>query len=273
MQTPTLKLSTHKPRKRFGQHFLDDPLAIAQILDCIDPKPSDCLIEIGPGLGALTQPLLERVSHLTLIEIDRDLITTLQAMASRERLSIHNQDVLRFDLKAFVQNHNPHTLVRIVGNLPYNISTPLVFHLLEHAAFIFDMHFMFQKEVAARLVAQPGDTNYGRLSVMTQYFCDNTLLLDVGPEAFRPPPQVDSAFIRLKPYQTPPFVAHTFSTFAQIVQRAFNQRRKTLRNTLGSYFDTKGFTAAGIDPSARPQTLSVADFVRLSNTLNQATLS
>ncbi len=267
------KLSSHKPRKRFGQHFLDDPLAIAQILDCIDPKPSDCLIEIGPGLGALTRPLLERVSHLTLIEIDRDLIAMLSAMASPERLSIHNQDVLRFDLKAFVQSHNPHTLVRIVGNLPYNISTPLVFHLLDHAALIFDMHFMFQKEVAARLVAQPGDTNYGRLSVMTQYFCDNALLLDVGPEAFRPPPQVDSAFVRLKPYQAPPFVAHAFSTFAQIVQRAFNQRRKTLRNTLGSYIDTQGFTAAGIDPGARPQTLSVADFVRLSNTLNQTTLS
>ncbi len=258
----------HKPRKSFGQHFLADRHAIDRIVQCIAPKPEDRLIEIGPGLGALTQPLLEQISHLTLIELDRDLIPTLKSLADSEILTIYNQDVLRFDFKAFFQKQSLEKPLRIVGNLPYNISTPVIFHVLKNAAFIDDMHFMFQKEVAERLVAPPGDRHYGRLSIMTQYFCKNTLIFTLGPEAFAPPPQVDSAFVRLEPYQTPPFMAHSFSNFEQVVRRAFNQRRKTLRNTLGSYLPSEAFERTGIDPSLRPQTLSVEDFVRLSNMMD-----
>ncbi len=259
----------HKPRKSFGQHFLADHYAIDKIVQWIRPQSEDCLIEIGPGLGALTQPLLERVSHLTLIELDRDLISTLRSLADSQQLTIYNQDVLRFDFKDFFQKQNPKKSLRIVGNLPYNISTPVIFHVLQHAALIHDMHFMFQKEVAERLVAHPGDPHYGRLSIMTQYFCKNTLLFALGPEAFAPPPKVDSAFVRLEPYQTPPFRAHTFSNFEQVVCRAFHQRRKTLRNTLGSYLPPEAFERSGIDPSLRPQTLSVEAFVRLSNTIKE----
>jgi 16S rRNA (adenine1518-N6/adenine1519-N6)-dimethyltransferase len=252
-------MNPHKARKRFGQHFLVDHHLIDQIIESLDLQPAQRLIEIGPGLGALTIPLLGILRHLEVIELDRDLIAALRKMAPATQLTIYHQDVLTV---TFEQGLAP---LRLVGNLPYNISTPLVFHLLKQIALIHDMHFMFQKEVGLRLCAKPGDPQYGRLSVMTQYYCQNELLLDIPPEAFRPPPKVDSVFVRLKPYGSIPYIAHNQSLFADIVRQAFSQRRKTLRNSLSAYLKQSDFDDLALNPQVRPEQLSVERFVEISN--------
>jgi 16S rRNA (adenine1518-N6/adenine1519-N6)-dimethyltransferase len=249
-----------KAKKRFGQHFLRDNGIIHKIIMNLNPKPTDCLIEIGPGLGALTKPLLQAAQQLQVIEIDSDVIPTLEQLGSG--LTIHQQDALTLDLTLFSQT--PHN-IRLVGNLPYNISSPLLFHALEYAELIDDMHFMLQKEVVDRICAKPGNKDYGRLSVMMQYFCETEWLFDVNPACFAPPPKVMSAVLRLKPFHEKPFVAVDEKRFAEVVRMAFSQRRKTLRNTLKGYVDAEGWVKLGIDPALRAEQLTVDDFVRIAN--------
>jgi 16S rRNA (adenine1518-N6/adenine1519-N6)-dimethyltransferase len=252
----------HRPRKRFGQHFLHDPGVLDRMLRSVDPRPGETVVEIGPGLGALTLPLLERLGQLQAVELDRDLIPRLaQAAEGQGVLTIHEADALRFDYAGLAPDGER---LRIVGNLPYNISTPLIFHLLEQSAVIADMHFLLQKEVVDRLTAAPGGPDYGRLSVMVQYRCRTQSLFVVRPGAFNPPPKVDSAFVRLIPHRELPHPAADEPLLARVVAAAFAQRRKTLRNALDGLVDAQAFDAAGIDPGRRAQTLSVAEFVALS---------
>ncbi|MDQ2696657.1 MAG: 16S rRNA (adenine(1518)-N(6)/adenine(1519)-N(6))-dimethyltransferase RsmA [Pseudomonadota bacterium] len=255
------------PRKRFGQHFLHDRTVIRRILDAVQPAPDQRLVEIGPGRGALTRPLLERAGELDAVEVDRDLIARL-AQLKGGTLRLHNADALTLDFAA-LRRGDPRRL-RVVGNLPYNISTPLLFHLLEFAPHIADMHFMLQREVVERLAAGPGGADYGRLSVMVQYRCRVEPLWTVGPGAFYPPPKVQSAFVRLVPHPRPPVAVTDEARFAAVVREAFSQRRKTLRNSLRRLADAAAIAAAGIDPGARPETLSLADFAALSNRLSAA---
>lgn len=255
---------SHRPRKRFGQHFLHDPGVLARIVAAVDPRPGERLVEIGPGQGALTRPLLERCGRLLVVELDRDLAAEL---ASRDwgaagKLEIHQGDALRFDFAALAL---PETPLRIVGNLPYNISTPLLFHLLEQAHAIRDLHVMLQREVVQRLAATPGSHDYGRLSVMVQYHCRVEPLFGVGPGAFRPPPRVDSAVVRLVPHTLPPVTVDDPARLAETVRRAFSQRRKTLRNSLSGWLEPSAMATAGVDPGARPETLDLAAFARLAN--------
>jgi 16S rRNA (adenine1518-N6/adenine1519-N6)-dimethyltransferase len=253
----------HQARKRFGQHFLHDQNVIARIVDAIAPQPGDVLVEIGPGLGALTRPLLERAGTLEVIELDRDVIPHLrEACAGAGTLTVHSADVLDFDLRAFAAGRR----LRICGNLPYNISTPLLFHLLEARDVIHDMTFMLQKEVVMRMAAQPDTGDYGRLTVMLSAFCQSTRLFDVGPGAFRPPPKVDSSIVRVIPHETQPFDVPDTARFAAVVAAAFGQRRKTLRNSLSNLVDAAGFAACSIDPSRRAETLSPAEFAALART-------
>ncbi len=218
----------HRARKRFGQHFLHDRNIIERILSAIDPRPGERLLEIGPGQGALTYPLLQRCEQLVAIELDRDLVPVLEQQAKQfGLLEIVNADILKFELASIASNE----MFRLVGNLPYNISTPLMFHLLESAHLIQDMHFMVQKEVAQRIVASCDDTSYGRLSVMLQYHCRCQYLFDVAPGCFSPPPKVDSAIIRLIPRETPSVDIGDYQDFSKVVQSAFNQRRKTISNS------------------------------------------
>ncbi|MDH3859060.1 MAG: 16S rRNA (adenine(1518)-N(6)/adenine(1519)-N(6))-dimethyltransferase RsmA [Gammaproteobacteria bacterium] len=250
-----------RARKRFGQHFLHDQNVIESILHAIDPQPGETIVEIGPGRGALTYPLLQRCKTLIAIELDRDLVPLLEKQASAfGNLEIINEDILEFDLLTI-----PHEAgLRLVGNLPYNISTPLMFHLLESANAIRDMHFMVQKEVASRIVASPGDSNYGRLSVMLQYQCDCQHLLDVAPGCFKPPPKVNSALIRLLPLSHPRHDVGDYATFSGIVQSAFGQRRKTISNSLKMTLDRETIIACGIDPGLRAENLALSDFAKLS---------
>jgi len=251
----------HQARKRFGQHFLHDQNVIDAILRAIDPHPGENLLEIGPGQGALTYPLLQRCDKLIAIELDRDLVPVLSRQAKGlGRLEIINADILEFELSSIPGNK----IFRVLGNLPYNISTPLMFHLLESVEQIQDMHFMVQKEVALRIVAHPGEPNYGRLSVMLQYQCDCQYLLDVAPSSFKPPPRVDSAVIRMVPFGSPEHDVGDYKNFSGIVQAAFSQRRKTISNSLKSVLDRKTIIACEIDPGLRAENLSVADFARLS---------
>jgi 16S rRNA (adenine1518-N6/adenine1519-N6)-dimethyltransferase len=251
----------HRARKRFGQHFLHDQNVIESILRAINPQPDENLLEIGPGQGALTYPLLQRCGKLIAIELDRDLVPVLAGQAPNfGELEIISADILEFELSSIPGNRT----FRVVGNLPYNISTPLMFHLLESVRQIQDMHFMVQKEVALRIVANPGEPNYGRLSVMLQYQCDCQYLLDVPPGCFRPPPRVDSAVIRLTPFSSPQYDVGDYDRFAGIVQGAFSQRRKTISNSLKTVVDRKTILACEIDPGARAENLAVADFARLS---------
>ncbi len=253
-----------KTRKRFGQHFLHEAFIIEKIVQAISPKTTDNMLEIGPGMGALTQQLLPLLNRLTVVELDKDLIPLLKKQcAGLGELIIYQADALKFDLCSLGNN----TSWRIVGNLPYNISTPLLFHLLTQINAISDMHFMLQKEVVERIVAQPGDEHYGRLSVMVQFYCQVKKLFIVKPGAFRPPPKVDSAVIRLTPYQTSPWQADDPILFAEIVRSAFSHRRKMLRNNLGKFLNNKQFELLGIDPTQRPEQLSVMDYVKLSNFL------
>lgn len=251
----------HQARKRFGQHFLHDRNIVECILRAIDPKPGENLLEIGPGLGALTYPLLTRCKSLVAVELDRDLVPVLQnAAEGLGDLEMINADILDFELSSLSGNKR----YRLVGNLPYNISTPLMFHLLESVQHIEDMHFMVQKEVALRIVASPGDTNYGRLSVMLQYRCECHYLFDVAPTCFTPPPRVDSAVIRLVPIATPKYDVGDYAVFAKIVQTAFSQRRKTIANSLKSMFNRDLICACDIDPGLRAENLGVDDFAKLS---------
>jgi 16S rRNA (adenine1518-N6/adenine1519-N6)-dimethyltransferase len=248
----------HIPRKRFGQHFLVDQGIIHAIVNAINPKPGEVLVEIGPGLGALTKPLLERIPHLQVVELDRDIIAKLKKEYPAERLSIHEGDALKFDFSKLGDG------IRVCGNLPYNISSPLLFHLMEYANAITDMTFMLQKEVVDRMVAEPSTPAYGRLSVMLQRRFHMDWLLDVPPEAFDPPPKVDSAVVRLIPKAPGTYPKLDEQRFAEVVAAAFSQRRKTLRNTLGRLIGKEAFKATGIDPGLRAENLGVAEFEKLT---------
>ena len=249
----------HIPRKRFGQHFLADAAIIDAIVREIAPGPGQAMVEIGPGLGALTAPLLERLDHLYVVEIDRDLIARLKERFPPERLTIHQGDALDFDFGALGRD------LRVVGNLPYNISTPLLFHLAAFADSVRDMHFMLQREVVDRMVADPGTADYGRLSVMLQYRFDMDRLFIVPPGAFNPAPKVDSAIVRLIPKSVDALAACDEALLAKLVLAAFGQRRKMLRNNLRELVDEAGLAAAGIAPTARAEELAVADYIRLAN--------
>jgi len=255
------KLINHTPRKRFGQNFLVDDGVIHAIVNAIRPQPGETVVEIGPGLGALTRPLLERLPHLHVVELDRDLVARLRRSWPPQRLTIHEGDALKFDFARVGDD------LRIVGNLPYNISSPLLFHLLDFAPHIRDMHFMLQKEVVARMVAAPSTPDYGRLSIMLQRRCHMDWLLDVPPTAFDPPPKVDSAVVRLIPKARAEIAPVDEQVFARVVAAAFAQRRKTLRNTLGSLFTPADFAALGIDPGLRAEALAIADYEALARRL------
>jgi 16S rRNA (adenine1518-N6/adenine1519-N6)-dimethyltransferase len=255
-------VKAHRPRKRFGQHFLRDRSVIDRIVAAIAPAPDDRLMEIGPGEGVLTRPLLEAAGSLQVVELDRDLAGTLaQRLGAPKGLVIHQGDALRFDYSSLASG--PSSL-RIVGNLPYNISTPLLFHLFDQAEWIEDMVFMLQKEVVSRLVAVPGSRLYGRLSVMARFHCDMHWLFDVPPEAFDPPPRVESAIIGMRPKVLNAAERAIRPALASVVQAAFNQKRKTLRNSLKKLLDEPAIEAAGVDPSARPETLGLAQFLALA---------
>ncbi|MEY2700377.1 MAG: rRNA ((1518)-N(6)/adenine(1519)-N(6))-dimethyltransferase RsmA [Pseudomonadota bacterium] len=260
-----MQLSSHIPRKRFGQNFLRDHQVIQSIAAAIAPRPSDHLVEIGPGEGVLTSALLAQAGRLDVVEIDRDLVALLQRQwGNHERFFLHEADALRFDFGALAPKGD--ASLRVVGNLPYNISTPLMFHLFEHAARIDDMHFMLQKEVVDRICALPGDSSYGRLSIMTRYHCEAEWLFDVPPHCFYPAPKVMSAVVRLVPHRTR---EQAPSSFPALVAAAFNQRRKTLRNSLRQLVTDEQWQLAGIDPSSRAETLSLEDFMRLARVIWQ----
>lgn len=256
----------HRPRKRFGQHFLHDRSVIGRIVEALALHGSDHVVEIGPGKGALTRELAARLSRFDTVELDRDLIAPLQAAFPSNKLTVHNADALRFD---FCQLAKSGHKLRLVGNLPYNISTPLLFHLLDQAACIEDMLFMLQKEVVQRLAAAPGGRDYGRLSVMIQYRCQVEKLFDIAPGAFTPPPKVDSSIVRLVPHATPPVTVNDSEQFAQVVRAAFASRRKTLRNNLKGLLRPEDMTALGIDPTRRAETLTLAEFAALSNEISR----
>jgi 16S rRNA (adenine1518-N6/adenine1519-N6)-dimethyltransferase len=278
-----VRIATHIPRKRFGQHFLHDQGILRRIVESVAPQPGDRLIEIGPGEGALTLPLLRAAGSMTAIELDRDLIEPLQAKAQGlGNLSIISADVLTVDFSALAADAQERecpgghgwpggagALLRIVGNLPYNISTPILFHCLEHAGAIRDMHFMLQKEVVERMAAPPGSKVYGRLSVMLQLRCTVQPLFRVPPGAFRPPPKVDSAVVRLTPLPPAALPQVDFSVIEQVVRAAFGQRRKTLSNALSGVATTADIQAAGIDPRARAEQLEPNSFVAIARRLAQ----
>ncbi|MDR3087751.1 MAG: 16S rRNA (adenine(1518)-N(6)/adenine(1519)-N(6))-dimethyltransferase RsmA [Azoarcus sp.] len=254
----------HIARRRFGQNFLADPNIIARIVSAIRPQPGETMVEIGPGLGALTAPLVERLGHLDVIEIDRDLIARLRQQYAPARLTIHEGDALKFDF-ATLTGEGASPPLRVVGNLPYNISTPLLFHLADFAARIRDLTFMLQKEVVTRMVAVPGTAEYGRLSVMLQYRFRMERLFDVPPGAFRPAPKVTSSIVRMLPLPAEECGAKDEALLNRIVAAAFGQRRKTLKNTLREFLDETDFAALGLGSGLRGERLSVGDFVAIAN--------
>lgn len=259
------------PRKRFGQNFLQHQDVVHRIIAAIAPRPGEILVEIGPGRGAITRELLRSAGRLDAIELDRDLIAGLaQACSTLGRLTIHNADALTFDLCQFVA---PGGKLRLVGNLPYNISTPLLFRFLEQKSCILDMHLMLQKEVVDRIVATPGSRTYGRLSVMIQSWCRATTLFEIPPEAFFPAPKVQSAFLQLTPLNPPPYPVQDLAHHQRLVTQAFAQRRKTLRNSLKGLAASQDFAALGIDPGQRAEELSVSAFASLANLTCKATPS
>ena len=251
----------HVAKKRFGQNFLTDQAIITSLVNAIAPQPNDLMVEIGPGLGALTQPLLQRLENLHVVEIDRDIIAWMEKHYAPGKVTIHNMDALKFDFTSIAPR------LRVVGNLPYNISTPILFHLLDNVAYIIDMHFMLQKEVVERMVAEPSSAAYGRLSVMLQYHLHMEYLFTVPPEAFDPAPKVESAFVRCVPHPELPFPAKDYALFSRVVATAFGQRRKTLRNTLKGLLDDAGFEALGIDSQWRAENLPLSAFVSIANYL------
>lgn len=257
-------MQPHRHKKQLGQHFLHDPAIIDRIVRAIDPQPGESLVEIGPGAGAITLPLLKRHGALRVIEFDRDLLAPLRQLgAGHGALDIVHADVLDVDFTELAAG----TPIRLVGNLPYNISSPILFHALEHASAIRDMHFMLQKEVVDRMAAAPGSKVYGRLSVMLQACCGVTPLFRVPPGAFRPPPKVDSAVVRLLPRPSDEIGIADPTLFARVVRAAFAQRRKTLRNALDEVCDVEAMHHVGIAPGARAETVPVADYVALANHL------
>ena len=254
--------TSHQPKKSLGQNFLHERVYIERIVQAVDPKPGDRVVEIGPGQGAITLPLLRRHGALTVIEFDRDLVGPLQAMADGVGdLAIIHRDVLQVDFTALAAG----TPIKLCGNLPYNISSPILFHALDHAAAIRDMVFMLQKEVVDRMGAGPGSKVYGRLSVMLQAYCQVQPLFVVPPGAFRPPPKVDSAVVRLVPRDPATVGIDDPARFAEVVRAAFGQRRKTLRNALNGVCGPAQFEAAGVSADARAEQIEVAAFVRLAN--------
>ncbi len=264
-------MKPHIPRKRFGQNFLQDQGVIADILNAVSPESGDIFVEIGPGLAALTRPLLERINHLHAVEIDRDIVAYLSNHFSPEHLTIHNTDALAFDFGLLAEKIAPQGHIRLIGNLPYNISTPLLFHLAKFSHAINDMHFMLQKEVVDRMVAEPGTSDYGRLSVMLQYRFVMDRVLDVPPTAFTPPPKVDSAVVRMIPWPQLPHRAQDEILLEEVVQTAFAQRRKTLRNNLKGIATDSELELLGIDPGCRAENVSVAQYVALANHLCRRT--
>lgn len=251
----------HLAKKRFGQNFLTDQAIITSLINTIHPQAHDLMVEIGPGLGAMTQPLLKQLNHLHVVEIDRDIIQWMQNTYPADKVTIHHADVLKFDFTSLGER------IRVLGNLPYNISSPILFHLLDNVDHVIDMHFMLQKEVVERMVAAPSTSEYGRLSVMLQYRLQMEYLITVPPESFNPAPKVESAFVRCIPHDTLPYPAKDEALFAKVVQAAFGQRRKTLRNTLKGLLDDDGFAALDIHSQLRAENLSVAQFVAIANYL------
>jgi 16S rRNA (adenine1518-N6/adenine1519-N6)-dimethyltransferase len=254
----------HIPRKRFGQNFLTDQAVLHDIIRAIDPQPDDIMVEIGPGLGAMTRLLLESLKQLHVVELDRDLVARLQKNFDPGRLIIHSGDALQFDFASIAAPAGQK--LRVVGNLPYNISSPLLFHLTQVAPQVRDQHFMLQKEVVERMVAEPGSKTYGRLSVMLQWRYHMELLFVVPPSAFDPPPQVDSAIVRMMPIAQP--LACDAMKLEQVVTKAFSQRRKVLRNCVAGLFTENDLIDAGADPQARPEAVPVEQFVALANRLS-----
>jgi 16S rRNA (adenine1518-N6/adenine1519-N6)-dimethyltransferase len=251
----------HQPRKRFGQNFLADPHYVARIVEAIGPQPGDNLVEIGPGLAALTGALIEGAGRIAAIEIDRDLAARLRERFTADRLALHEADALAFDFSSLGDS------LRVVGNLPYNISSPLLFHLAAFETHLRDVHVMLQREVVARMTAAPATPDYGRLTVMLQALFRVTRLFTVPAGAFRPAPKVESAVARLVPLGAERPAIADEALFARIVAAAFGQRRKTLRNALSAIADQEALRAAGIDPRARGETLGVDDFVRLTRSI------
>lgn len=254
----------HVAKKRFGQNFLTDQSVIDSLIYAISPQTDDLLVEIGPGLGAMTKPLLKKLEKLHVVEVDRDIIAWMKKEYVDESIEIHSSDALKFDFTSLGEN------LRVTGNLPYNISTPILFHLLDNLSHITDMHFMLQKEVVERMVSEPSNSAYGRLSVMLQYKLSMEYLITVPPDAFNPAPKVESAFVRCIPHAVMPYVAKDEALFSKIVLAAFGQRRKTLRNTLKGLLDDEGFIALNIEPTLRAENLHVKDFVAIANHLSEA---
>ena len=264
----------HRARKRFGQNFLEDDNIIRRIVKSISPKAEDNLVEIGPGKGAITEQLLASCPTLNVVELDRDLIPILlsQFIARYPDFRIHQTDALKFDFATLLQDAQGESKgpLRIVGNLPYNISTPLIFHLLSYQADVKDMHFMLQKEVVDRMAAQPGEKAYGRLGVMVQYYCKVENLFDVPPECFNPRPKVDSAIVRLTPHTQLPHPAKDVKLLSRLVNTAFQQRRKTLRNSLKQLLPVDAIESLNIDTSVRPENITLEEYVALSDKLADA---
>jgi 16S rRNA (adenine1518-N6/adenine1519-N6)-dimethyltransferase len=257
----------HRARKRFGQNFLVDSRVIQRIIDSIAPRPGQLILEIGPGQAALTSLLAATGAELHLLEIDRDLAANLeQRFRGVPNIHVHCGDALRMDLSEISSERR----FRLVGNLPYNISTPLLFHVLKWGRLVIDMHFMLQQEVVNRLAAQPGNKAWGRLSIMCQYHCEVTPLFGVPPEAFRPPPRVQSSVVRLVPHAEPPVQVSDMTQFERLVAQAFSMRRKTLRNSLRGLLDADSIAAAGIDPGLRPEALDLAQFAALAERIARA---
>lgn len=257
----------HRARKRFGQNFLHDSSVIDGIVGAINPGKNDQIVEIGPGQGAITEALVSSAGHLDVIELDRDLVPGLLAAFSiYPNFKLHSADALKFNFESIAPE--PPTRLRVVGNLPYNISTPLIFKLLGIASIVQDMHFMLQREVVERLAAQPGNKLWGRLGAMAQYYCTVEHLFDVPPQAFRPEPKVHSAIVRLTPHPSGPLPDCSADQLHALLQSAFAQRRKTLRNNLKGLIDNAGLEALGIDPGTRAETLTLDEFIRIANALD-----
>lgn len=257
------------PRKRFGQNFLHDTDIIQDIIQVLHLKHADEVIEIGPGQGALTGPLLQHLSHLTVIEIDRDLADFLKQQYSASQLTLFQEDVLKFDFRQYFKQKGLRQNLRIIGNLPYNISTPCLFHLLESCDIIQDMHFMLQKEVVERLAALPGSKEYGRLSIMVQYYCKVEPVFSVPKEAFSPVPKVESAVVRLIPHQTKPYPVLDMKLFQSLTTQIFSKRRKTLLNAFKPLLTLQDFEALNLDSTLRPEVLSLETLVKITNYIYQ----
>ncbi|SFB80226.1 16S rRNA (adenine(1518)-N(6)/adenine(1519)-N(6))-dimethyltransferase RsmA [Pseudoalteromonas denitrificans] len=255
----------HRAKKRFGQNFLYDEGIIDKIVTAIDPKPEDTLVEIGPGLGAITEPVTALAGHLTVVELDKDLVKRLTYHPTLgDKLTIHQGDALTFDFSQLVKDE---CKFKVFGNLPYNISTPLLFHLFEYAQNIEHMHFMLQKEVVKRMAAQPNCKAYGRLSVMTQYYCHAMPVIEVGPECFKPAPKVDSAVVRLIPKKPEQLTAKSTKMLNTVCLEAFNQRRKTIRNSLSNLLTPEQIENLGLDLKMRAENISLEQFIEIANWL------